>query len=167
MALVRHDLEAQILTLTNIEDPQFVGFPGSNEETGLNWSRVARSYFEAATFPPASAMDPLAHDLAQAAMAVALTAVLDAGGGAVGLLALRLGFEAYVFVLPTKAIPPLVGGAPAIISPPGSLVLPALPPTSNPRIPARAIAEAVDLWARTGTYQLPGVPTLPPPSPWT
>lgn len=148
-------LQAQILELTDQENPAFRGFPPDAPAVAANWSSVARAFFAGAVVPAAAILIPGGLALAEEAMRARMIADLVLGGPA----ALQNGFAAFAAVLAASVLPIAGVGAP----PPAPLVLPILPPIPDPPIPAAAIATSVYVWALTGTVT---PPPSGPPIPW-
>lgn len=146
MPLLSPLLVEAILRMTDKDRSDFVGFPATYAEAGVNWARAARSYFEAAAFPP---LPPPIHDLAESAMSSQIASTLTASLGLAGAVAIPAGFAVYAAAM-------AAGSLGLAVAPAGLFVMPALPPVNDPVTPATAIAGAVDAWVKTGTSIPPG-----------
>jgi hypothetical protein len=170
MPLLVATLQAEILKITDQNDPNFVGpslviaggvvdMVASNDLAATFWANAVGAYLSGIIVPPgAVAMVPAA----VAAFKTAFFPLLGVPGGA--LIALNEAFMKAAIVL--AAAPP-----PAAIPPPVPLLTtlaPAMAPfaagTFDPHPPAAAMALAIDTWFRTGLW---GPPPAPPASLWS
>lgn len=163
MALIAAVLAEEIRKFSDVNHPEFSGFPSNALETATKWARALKAYF-ATLGPPV--LIPGTLDLSEAAMIAAMEPLVFPVPGQ-GAIALAAGFAAFV-------LPFVAGGAPAVVIPPPAPFVPAFSippilPTTPAIIAASTIAAAstlalsVDVWAKTG---LSGVPPAPPTIPW-
>lgn len=154
MVLSAVTLRDQILRLTDANDPGFVGFPSSAEQTATNWAAAARVFFEELT---AFAVIPGTHDVAEEAFYSASVASISLPGA--GAAALDAAFAAYAGALAAGVAP----GSGAAVPPPGPLAIAtAIPlPVSTPGPPATAIGAHVKAWSATGTFTPTGGSAIP------
>lgn len=143
--------QAEILKLTDVNNPDFVGWPSTPDQVAQNWAHVLEAYFGEMITP---ALPPGTLSAASSAMVGAMTPMI--APGAPGGPALTAGFLAFVLTFVPAAVPVIV------VPPPAPYQPPALPPTADPIAPAVALATSIDVWARTGLWSTPPAT----PAPW-
>lgn len=140
MALVLTTLQNGILSLTDADNPQFVGFPSSVAQAAQNWAGVINDYAQLVTPPSATA------SAAEQAL--------------VGVLAAASGQDAWLAAFPaalTAYAAALGGGmAPAYVATPPPVPIqldPAIQLGANgaeAAVVAPILATIIDLWFKTG-----------------
>lgn len=144
-------LKAEILKITDPGDPGWTAFPATPAEVAERWTGAIAVYLSGMAIPAAP----------PSALAAGLGACRSAMEPLVDYRlpftdALSAGLRALVLVLAAQ-IPPVN----PTIPPPGSPSWPPLEPSADPEPPARDLAQAIDLWMRTGVVVLGGVTAVP------
>ena len=121
---------------------------GSEPEAAEAWAAAFRKFMEPLAIPPP--VNGARHVLAEAAMRGALAGMSVPG---MALVKLQTGLSAYVGVIAVNSAP--------IAVPPPPVVLPALPPVSDPVAAASALTSVIAPWVLTGTWTVPPAPPVP------
>lgn len=153
MPLLPNVLNAEILKLTDENDPGFKGYAETAEQAAENWSSAMLAYLSGQLFPLG----------APAAAAGAATPAQEAYKAALRTRQNPLDAMLKVF---TTAIATASGGVAPSGDPPFALALAPflLAPVEDPGPPAQAMAAAVQVWMLTGTAPDPQASGAP--SPW-
>lgn len=172
MPLIASTLINEIRTFSDPYFENFLGFPEDMIDTARQWAAAIKEYMLSITTPIAL---PGVADLAETAMFNAMSAITSgftalaaippppppavSPATLIGANSLGAGLAAFaaVYALPAS----IATGTGIVVAPTTPFVPPASPPTDNGLVSATNLANAIDIWFKTGTF----TPATPPGSP--